>query len=58
MRTLLGLVVLFGAFFVSGCGGTAPGGVPIGGAAYPPDSEGPGSFTNDGTSQPKLSALP
>ncbi len=35
-------------------GGTAPGGVPIGGAAYPPDSEGPGSFTNDGTSQPKF----
>jgi outer membrane receptor protein involved in Fe transport len=35
-------------------GATVPGGVPIGGAPYPADASGPGSFENSGTSQPKF----
>ncbi|HVQ29331.1 MAG TPA: TonB-dependent receptor, partial [Vicinamibacteria bacterium] len=35
-------------------GKTLPGGIPVGGAIYPPDRDGRGSFANDGTSQPKV----
>jgi outer membrane receptor protein involved in Fe transport len=35
-------------------GAAVPGGVPIGGAAYPADANQPGAFENDGTSQPKF----
>ena len=37
-------------------GKAVPGGIPVGGALYPPDQEGRGSFANDGTSQPKVDA--
>ena len=33
----------------------SPGGVPIGGATFPPDANQPGAFENKGTSQPKFS---
>ena len=35
-------------------GKAVPGGYPVGGALYPPDQSGRGSFANDGTSQPKV----
>jgi outer membrane receptor protein involved in Fe transport len=35
-------------------GAAVPGGVPIGGAAFPADANEPGAFENEGTSQPKF----
>jgi len=35
-------------------GAAVPGGVPIGGAAFPADTNQPGAFENQGTSQPKF----
>jgi outer membrane receptor protein involved in Fe transport len=35
-------------------GATVPGGVPLGGAPFPPEGTGLGQFNNDGTSQPKF----
>jgi outer membrane receptor protein involved in Fe transport len=38
----------------SASGAAVTGGVPIGGAPFPADASGPGSFENSGTSQPKF----
>ncbi len=38
----------------SATGAALPGGVPIGGATFPADTDAPGAFENDGTSQPKV----